>query len=238
MTIAAIEWAVKDAVATKKRYPAKFKGAVINMSLGGMYSRALNDATNNAVRAGAFVVVSAGNDNIDACKKSPASAKLAITVGASTINDTRAIRSHWASNWGRCVDVFAPGVGILSLSPKGDTATSIKGGTSMASPHVSGLVAYFLSIYPHPTFDPQLVELQDDDDSLYTPRLFDKSEPIPLMPESTRISPRMMKNAIIRLSSKGMLSGVRGSPNRVVYNNFSHSHDSLYGMNEMLVQHE
>ena len=237
LTIAGIEAAVQDAVATKKHYPAEFKGAVINMSLGGSYSRALNDATNNAVRAGAYVVVSAGNDDVDACTKSPASAELAITVGASTIDDKRAVESYWASNWGQCVDVFAPGLGILSLSPLSDSATSVKPGTSMAAPHVSGLIAYFLSIYPHSTFNPRLVELQDDS-LLYRPRLFDENQPPPLIPESTLITPQVMKNAIIQLSSEGMLKDVRGSPNRVIYNNFAHGHESLSKIGDILDQRE
>ena len=238
MTIAGIEAAVQDALATKRDHPNKFKGAVINMSLGGVYSRALNDATNNAVRAGAFVVVSAGNEDADSCAKSPASAELAITVGASTIDDKRVSESNWGSNWGQCVDIFAPGSGILSLSPSSDAATSVKSGTSMAAPHVSGLIAYFLSIYPHPTFNPVLNNLKDENGSLYKPRLFDESQPIPLLPEATKITPQIMKNAILQLSSKDMLSGVRGSPNRVAYNNFPHGHESFHKTEDMNSQHE
>lgn len=81
------------------------KGSVANMSLGGGKSRALDAAVNKAVEGGLHFAVAAGNDNRDACNYSPAAAEYAITVGASTIGDERA----YFSNWGKCVDVFAPG---------------------------------------------------------------------------------------------------------------------------------
>lgn len=85
--------------------------------------------------------VAAGNDNQDACNYSPAASELAITVGASTLNDDRA----YFSNYGECVDVFAPGLNIQSIWRGSKYATNTISGTSMASPHVAGLAAYFLS---------------------------------------------------------------------------------------------
>lgn len=92
----------------------------------------------------------AGNDNRDACNYSPAASELAVTVGASTLGDQRA----YFSNHGACVDVFAPGLNILSTFRGSKTATSTLSGTSMASPHTAGLLAYLLSIYPTKEFDP------------------------------------------------------------------------------------
>lgn len=86
--------------------------------------------------------VAAGNDNRDACDYSPAAAENAITVGASTLYDTRA----YFSNYGKCVDVFAPGLNIQSVWKGSKYATNTISGTSMASPHVAGLAAYFLSM--------------------------------------------------------------------------------------------
>ena len=97
---------------------------------------------------------------------------------------------------------------------------------------------YFLSIYPHPTFNPVLNNRKDENGSLYKPRLFDEGQPIPLLPEATKITPQIMKNAILQLSSKDMLSGVRGSPNRVAYNNFPHGHESFHKTEDMNSQHE
>ncbi|KAI7889451.1 serine protease 1 [Mucor mucedo] len=120
----------------------KYKGAVANMSLGGGKSPSLDLAVNGAVESGIVFAVAAGNDNSDACSYSPAAAELAITVGASTINDERA----YFSNYGECVDVFAPGLNILSVWRGSRYATNTISGTSMASPHVAGLAAYFLSL--------------------------------------------------------------------------------------------
>jgi cerevisin len=91
-----------------------------------------------------------GNDNRDACDYSPAAAEKAVTVGASTLGDERA----YFSNYGKCVDVFAPGLNILSTYKGSKTAVATLSGTSMASPHTAGLLAYLLSIYPSIQFDP------------------------------------------------------------------------------------
>jgi cerevisin len=110
------------------------------MSLGGSVSQALNDAVNRAVAAGVHFAVAAGNDGEDACEYSPASATGPVTVGASDARDALA----YFSNVGACVDVIAPGVDVLStwIGPAG--ATSSLSGTSMASPHVAGLLALYL----------------------------------------------------------------------------------------------
>lgn len=116
---------------------------VANMSLGGGYSAAVNQAVENAVSAGVVMAVSAGNDNAtDACTKSPASAPSAITVASSTSSDARSS----FSNVGPCVDVFAPGSSIKSTVMRSGTGTW--SGTSMASPHVAGAAALLLQANP------------------------------------------------------------------------------------------
>ena len=113
---------------------------IISMSLGGGASQSVNDAVERAVAAGAHVIVAAGNENTDACTRSPASAPSAITVGATTIADERA----WFSNIGGCVDIFAPGQDITSASYNCDNCIVVFSGTSMACPLVSGVVATLL----------------------------------------------------------------------------------------------
>jgi len=136
--IAGVEWAAKDHQAKAKSNPKT--RSVANMSLGGGRSRALDAAVNAATRRGVFFAVAAGNDNRDACNYSPAAATEAVTVGASTIDD----RMAWFSNHGKCVDVFAPGKDILSTWIGSNVATNTISGTSMASPHVAGLIALLL----------------------------------------------------------------------------------------------
>ncbi|HUR90939.1 MAG TPA: S8 family peptidase [Ramlibacter sp.] len=118
--------------------------AVANMSLGGARSGAINSAVARAVAAGVTMVVAAGNDNLDACTKSPASEPSAITVGATTDQDVRAS----FSNFGSCVDLFAPGVGITSAWNTGATDTKTISGTSMATPHVTGVAALIAGVNP------------------------------------------------------------------------------------------
>lgn len=114
--------------------------AVANMSLGGGASRSLDEAVRNAVKKGVAMVVAAGNENKNACESSPAREPEAITVGATTVRDTRAD----FSNYGECVDIFAPGTEIMSAWFTSDTATQELQGTSMAAPHVAGVVALML----------------------------------------------------------------------------------------------
>ncbi len=132
--IAALDW-----VATHHIAPA-----VANMSLGGPASSSLNTAVANTVAAGVVLAVAAGNDNSVACNYSPASAAAALTVGASTNTDARAS----FSNYGTCVDLFAPGASIQSSTHDSDVSTGIWSGTSMATPHVAGVAALVRAANP------------------------------------------------------------------------------------------
>ncbi|NOK05504.1 MULTISPECIES: S8 family peptidase [Myxococcus] len=125
--------------------------AVANMSLGSDEDPALDDAVRRSIAAGVTYVVAAGNEDNDACKHSPARAPEAITVGATDSKDKRAT----FSNWGDCVDVFAPGNKIKSSWHYGDRESRELSGTSMATPHVTGLAALFLEV--NPTAKPEAV---------------------------------------------------------------------------------
>lgn len=116
--------------------------AVANMSLGSSFDAAVNTAVANTIADGVSVVVAAGNSNLDACGFSPASAPNALTVGATTYTDARASYS----NFGPCLDLFAPGSQVLSTHHLSDAALHIENGTSMASPHVAGVVATYLQV--------------------------------------------------------------------------------------------
>lgn len=121
------------------------KPAVANMSLGGGASSAVDNAVANLVAAGVTTVVAAGNDNANACNYSPARVPSAITVGSTAQGDAR---SNF-SNYGSCVDIFAPGSSITSTSQSGGSTTM--SGTSMASPHVAGVAALYLEANPSAT---------------------------------------------------------------------------------------
>lgn len=135
--IAGVDWVVAN-----KQLPA-----VANMSLGGGASTALDDAVKRASAAGVTFVVAAGNDNTNACNGSPNRVPEAITVGASTRTDSRASYS----NFGTCLDLFAPGDSTVSASHNSDNGTATLSGTSMAAPHVAGAAALFLSANPAAT---------------------------------------------------------------------------------------
>lgn len=121
--------------------------AVANMSLGGGASTALDAAVQNAIGSGVTFVIAAGNDSVDACTQSPARVAAALTVGASTSSDAQAS----FSNYGTCVGLYAPGVGIASDYATSDAATATMSGTSMAAPHVTGAAAAYLSANPSAT---------------------------------------------------------------------------------------
>jgi subtilisin family serine protease len=118
--------------------------AIANMSVGGSASSAVDTAVNNLHNANVPVAVSAGNSNTDACTQSPARAVNAITVGSTTSTDARSS----FSNFGTCLDLFAPGSGILSAWYTSNTATATLNGTSMASPHVAGVAALYKQANP------------------------------------------------------------------------------------------
>ncbi|KAI0148039.1 subtilisin-like protein [Hypoxylon sp. NC0597] len=134
--IAGVEWAVEDALSQNR-----ITRSVINMSIGGPKFQALDDCVKNAVGVGMTIVVAASNYGADACTYSPASAPDAITVAAIDESDAR---PNW-SNYGTCVDIFGPGSDIYSAWKDSDTSYQTMSGTSMASPHVAGLVTYLMS---------------------------------------------------------------------------------------------
>lgn len=183
-----VEYAVeahKKEVSEKKK---GFKGSAANMSLGGGKSVALDLAVNAAVKAGINFAVAAGNENQDACNTSPASASDVITVGASTISDERA----YFSNWGKCVDIFGPGLNILSTYIGSNDATATLSGTSMASPHIAGLLAYYLSLQPS----------TDSEFSI-----------------SGSVSPEQLKKNLIHFGTKDVLTDIpEDTPNVLAFN--------------------
>ncbi|KAF9243250.1 peptidase S8/S53 domain-containing protein [Melanogaster broomeanus] len=229
--VAGVAWASEQATLKAEAARAEFaatgktshKGSVANMSLGGGKSQALDTIVNRAVEAGLHFAVAAGNDDKDACNYSPARAEKAVTVAASTLADERA----YFSNYGTCVNVFAPGLNILSTYKGSPVATATLSGTSMASPHVAGLLAYLLSIYPSTTFDPSVspnfipaaLNIEDTYTSFYTiarvalPHWISQYLPAPDF-----FAP--LKAALVSLSTSGVIADAgTGSPNFLVFNN-------------------
>lgn len=176
---AGIDWVTSD-----HRARGTSARSVANLSLGGGASTALDSAVENSVAAGVHYAVAAGNNNYDACYYSPARTPSAITVGATTNLDARAS----FSNYGTCVDIFAPGNGITSAWIGGASAISTISGTSMAAPHVAGAIALYLG---------HLVA--DGDNRIRTP-----AEVATYLTATT--------------GTKGVISGVgTGSPNTFLY---------------------
>jgi cerevisin len=238
----AVEKAIAAAAELKATGKTKHKGSVANMSLGGGKSRALDDAVNGAVDSGLHFAVAAGNDNRDACLYSPAAAEKAVTVGASTLGDERA----YFSNFGPCVDVFAHGLNILSTWIGSNHSQNTISGTSMASPHTAGLLAYLLSIYPSITFDPStssLIPLELNAQRPFTgsftrlyesvynvmPRWVSGFLPPPRLIEAVTpsgefkpLSPADLKAALVGLASKGMLGEIpKDTVNLLAFNNYT-----------------
>ncbi|KAK0628603.1 serine protease [Bombardia bombarda] len=189
--VAGVEWAAKAHIAqikaAKDGKRKSFKGSVANMSLGGGKTQALDDVVDAAVGVGIHFAVAAGNDNANACNYSPASAKKAVTVGASGLDDSRA----YFSNYGKCTDIFAPGLSILSTWIGSKYATNTISGTSMASPHIAGLLAYYLSLQPSSDSDYAVAE----------------------------ITPEKMKNNLLKIATVGALSDIpKDTPNLLAWN--------------------
>lgn len=117
---------------------------IMSLSLGGPATIALDNAIAYAETKGVVAVVAAGNENWDACSSSPARAPWAVTVAATTIAD---VRSSY-SNYGNCVDLFAPGTSVIGAYYTSDTASIVLSGTSMATPHVTGVLATMMQRWP------------------------------------------------------------------------------------------
>jgi len=197
--VSGVQWAaeahLEQVDKAKKGSRKGFKGSTANMSLGGGKSPSLDAAVNAAVSAGLHFSVAAGNDNADACRYSPAAAEKAMTVGASGLDDSRA----YFSNWGKCVDIFGPGVSIQSTWTGSPTAINTISGTSMASPHLCGLTAYFLSLQPSKESEYGMAE----------------------------ITPAKLKNNMISIATKGALSDIPSdTPNLLAWNGGGYSNYS------------
>lgn len=240
---AGVLWAIADARNRTKALQdspyasRRHRGFVANMSLGGTRSPTLEMAVNGAVASGLNMAVAAGNEDQDACNVSPANAERPVTVGASTIRDERA----FFSNWGKCVDIFAPGLNVVSTWNSGPRSIAALSGTSMATPHIVGLMAYLLSIYNTDEFRARTTLTNGSHGSLLsklramllimenhlpftTTTLY---SPVTLTTKRAHIAntvdPRELKNALVRMSTRGTLAGLDDEThNRLAFNNATH----------------
>lgn len=148
--IKGIEYVVNDHIKNLSQNTTNttFKGSVINLSIGAGKSPALSLVIKAATKYGVHFAVAAGNEQDNACYLSPSDSEDVITVGATGFSDQMA----FFSNYGPCVNIFAPGMNIMStfIGPNNNETLSLTG-TSMAAPHVAGLIAYFLSLQPEIT---------------------------------------------------------------------------------------
>ncbi|PWN42371.1 hypothetical protein IE81DRAFT_313715 [Ceraceosorus guamensis] len=245
-------WAANNATAIAKEHAAnpntaaakKHKGFVANMSLGGGKSPSLDKAVNGAVRSGLHFAVAAGNENADACNTSPAGAEDPVTVAASTFGDERA----YFSNKGPCVDIAAPGLNILSTWIGSNTSVNTISGTSMATPHTVGMLAYLLSVYGTPEFyegaSTTLFDVEQASpvlrftglarvfDALPLPslilevasRLFGAEKTAvhalaPVPAIPSVIEPLKLKAALQKLATKDILTDMAGTKNLLIFNN-------------------
>ncbi|GAA4547237.1 S8 family peptidase [Amycolatopsis samaneae] len=164
---AALDWVVADHTSGP---------AVANMSLGGdAPDKVIEDAVRRTIADGVVSVVAAGNESDDACRHSPSRVREALTVASSDSSDARS----YFSNYGTCVDLFAPGESITSSYNGSDTDSADLSGTSMATPHVSGAAALLLSRTP-------------------------------------TLTPAQVATALVNDSTKNVISGAQGSPNRLL----------------------
>ncbi|POW03645.1 hypothetical protein PSTT_10918 [Puccinia striiformis] len=234
--VAGVVWAA-EAAATKARDEAAKKGLQAQR-------QCCQHVPWCAVDTGLHFAVAAGNDNKDACTFSPAAAKKPITVGASTIQDERA----YFSNHGKCVDIFAPGLNIKSIWNTGKHSVNTISGTSMASPHIAGLAAYFLSIYPEKLDLASLGVFEDEQDEFVAANgeaydlgqylswnsvssqgqlAFGKFKEVVGYGGATKsddgsqiLSTKMLKKAMIKMATSGVLSKLPGHTcNSLAYNN-------------------
>lgn len=194
-----IEFVVDDHIKQTEKNK-KLKGSVANMSLGAGKSPALVKMVDAAVKKGVHFVVAAGNEDQDACYTSPSDSQLAFTVGATTSSDERA----WFSNWGKCVDIFAPGTSIQSsFIGSSNNATEVMTGTSMSAPHVAGLVAYFLSLQP------------ESDSTFYS-----------------SVTPEQLRTKIVNFGTKDKIYNVgEFSPNVMAFNGAGKRLDDFWNSN-------
>ncbi|WPK27301.1 hypothetical protein PUMCH_004682 [Australozyma saopauloensis] len=191
----AIEYVIKSHKRRLRSGDTSYKGSIINLSLGSLPSNAMDRAVKAASEAGVVVVISAGNEGEDACKISPSRSEFGITVGATDYDDTFAS----FSNYGRCVDVLAPGVAIQSASTR--NKPPVLTGTSMAAPHVAGVVATIMSMQPPINSEYSSGEL---------------------------LSAQDIKRKLLKYTTKNVIRNLpQNTPNKMVYNGGSMGFKSL-----------